>query len=94
MVKAVERSKESEGAPLVVFPEGTRHHDPKSRTLLPFKKGAFIAAVRAKVSGFVYLIKAFKNIVKNFQGLTRPLESGTRVNKLPSMPNWYCHSYL
>jgi len=62
MVNAVERSKESEGAPLLVFPEGTRHHDPKSRTLLPFKKGAFIAAVRAKVPVVPVVFSPYSNL--------------------------------
>ena len=50
MVASVEKSKSTDQAPLLVFPEGTRHHDPKSKNLLPFKKGAFIAAVKANVS--------------------------------------------
>ena len=33
----------------LIFPEGTRRHHPTDRELLPFKKGAFVAAIEAKV---------------------------------------------
>lgn len=35
--------------PVFVFPEGTRHHDRHTPSLLPFKKGAFVAAIEAQV---------------------------------------------
>lgn len=35
--------------PVLVFPEGTRHHDRHKASLLPFKKGAFVAAIQAQV---------------------------------------------
>ena len=36
--------------PVLVFPEGTRHHDRDKASLLPFKKGAFVAAIQAQVN--------------------------------------------
>jgi len=34
---------------LVVFPEGTRHHNPEKLDMLPFRLGAFNAALSAKI---------------------------------------------
>ena len=45
---AVMKAKE-ERSKVWIFPEGTRHHEPGVRTMLPFKAGAFNAAVKAGV---------------------------------------------
>ena len=45
--------------PLVVFPEGTRHHDRYKPSLLPFKKGAFIAAIHAQVKHCICICIVF-----------------------------------
>lgn len=62
MVEAVEKSKSTDMASLLVFPEGTRHHDVKSRSLLPFKKGAFIAAVKANVPVVPVVFSPYTNL--------------------------------
>jgi len=62
LVAAVLKSKTSDLAPLVVFPEGTRNHDPKTKSLLPFKKGAFIAAVKAKVPVVPVVFQPYTNL--------------------------------
>ena len=41
--------------PVLVFPEGTRHHDRHKASLLPFKKGAFVAAIQAQVRHIITL---------------------------------------
>ena len=38
------------GLKMVVFPEGTRFHHPTNLTMLPFKLGAFDAAINSKLS--------------------------------------------
>ena len=48
LTEAVINNK-SQDLPVVVFPEGTRHHDRHTPSLLPFKKGAFVAAIHAQV---------------------------------------------
>jgi len=62
MVASVEKSKLTDKAPLLVFPEGTRHHDTKSKSLLPFKKGAFIAAVKANVPIVPVVFSPYTNL--------------------------------
>jgi 1-acyl-sn-glycerol-3-phosphate acyltransferase len=39
----------SDGTKVLIFPEGTRHHNPENRELLKFKSGAFSAAIGAQV---------------------------------------------
>ena len=48
LTEAVIQNK-SQDLPVLVFPEGTRHHDRHTPCLLPFKKGAFVAAIQAQV---------------------------------------------
>ena len=48
LTEAVIQNK-SQDLPVLVFPEGTRHHDRHAPSLLPFKKGAFVAAIHAQV---------------------------------------------
>ena len=48
LTEAVIQNK-SQDLPVLVFPEGTRHHDRQTPSLLPFKKGAFVAAIHAQV---------------------------------------------
>jgi len=46
--EAVQWCKE-QNLKLVIFPEGTRHHDPKIPDMLPFKLGAFTSAIHAQI---------------------------------------------
>ena len=41
----------NEGTKVFVFPEGTRNHYPEKKEMLPFKTGAFAAAIGAQVRG-------------------------------------------
>ena len=52
LTEAVIQNKR-QGLPVLVFPEGTRHHDRHTPSLLPFKKGAFVAAIEAQVGNQV-----------------------------------------
>lgn len=49
LTEAVIKNKDLD-LPVLVFPEGTRHQDRHNPSLLPFKKGAFVAAIQAQVS--------------------------------------------
>ena len=42
---------QSRGQCVFVFPEGTRNHNPEKKEMLPFKTGAFAAAIGAQVRG-------------------------------------------
>jgi len=46
------------GTKLIMFPEGTRNHNPDVKEMLPFKSGAFRAAIAAQVR---YALK-FNNV--------------------------------
>ena len=48
LAEAVKWCKENETS-LVLFPEGTRHHDSKVLDMLPFKLGAFTSAIQAQI---------------------------------------------
>ena len=62
LTEAVIRNKHLD-LPVLVFPEGTRHHDRHSPSLLPFKKGAFVAAIQAQVSKLNKEINAEKQLL-------------------------------
>ena len=48
LAEAVKWCKENETS-LVLFPEGTRHHDSNVLDMLPFKLGAFTSAIQAQI---------------------------------------------
>ena len=46
----------AEGTQVLIFPEGTRNHNPEKREFLKFKTGAFSAAIGAQVNKNYFLI--------------------------------------
>ena len=56
--KVLEAKKE--GTKVVVFPEGTRHQNPKEKEMLPFKKGAFASAIEAQVPILPVVIQQYR----------------------------------
>jgi len=45
---------------VIIFPEGTRHHSTKEREMLPFKKGAFAAAIGSQMPVLPVVISHYK----------------------------------
>ena len=45
---------------VIIFPEGTRHHSTKTKEMLPFKKGAFAAAIGSKMPVLPVVISHYK----------------------------------
>jgi len=45
---------------VIIFPEGTRHHSTKAREMLPFKKGAFAAAIGSQMPVLPVVISHYK----------------------------------
>jgi len=91
LVEAVMDSKNGRG-PVLVFPEGTRNHSSTSRDMLPFKKGAFVAAVQAGVpivpvvfshySNLNHETRTFKPAVNKITVLEPIQSSGKSVDEL------------
>lgn len=48
--------------PVLVFPEGTRNHDRYKPSLMPFKKGAFVAAIQAQVPIIPIVFSHYENM--------------------------------
>ena len=45
---------------VIIFPEGTRHHSTKAREMLPFKKGAFAAAIASQMPVLPVVVSHYK----------------------------------
>ena len=45
---------------VIIFPEGTRHHSTKAKEMLPFKKGAFAAAIGSQMPVLPVVISHYK----------------------------------
>eukprot|EP00095_Tigriopus_kingsejongensis_P008039 maker-scaffold201_size263271-snap-gene-0.9 protein:Tk08039 transcript:maker-scaffold201_size263271-snap-gene-0.9-mRNA-1 annotation:"1-acyl-sn-glycerol-3-phosphate acyltransferase alpha-like" len=58
LAQAVLKAKES-NTKVLVFPEGTRNHQPGVKDLLPFRSGAFLAAIQAQVPILPVLISHY-----------------------------------
>jgi len=55
IIKAKERKTN-----VIIFPEGTRHHSTKAREMLPFKKGAFAAAIASQMPVLPVVVSHYK----------------------------------
>ena len=57
--KSICQAKENK-TNVIIFPEGTRHHSTKEREMLPFKKGAFAAAIGSQMPVLPVVISHYK----------------------------------
>jgi len=77
LIEATKQVKE-DGDRIVLFPEGTRH---MGDTLLPFKLGAFHAAIAAGIPLLPVVISSYKNLPKDWQ-VDLSVESTIKVRVL------------
>ena len=59
LYEAVRKAK-AEDTHVCIFPEGTRHHSATEKELLPFKSGAFSAAIAAQMPVLPIVISHYK----------------------------------